>query len=130
MMVDFTAMEHAVRRLVGVWPSAATVASAWCAPSLMILIWPLVESALASFLRRGSEILIPIFWWPTNIRIDVVHWLGVAALIIIITRRPWSFILLWSFSLLLKLAEVLDLRLAEFCELFIELRHYFWLFPD
>jgi hypothetical protein len=50
-----------------------------------------------------------------------MHQLGVTVLTIIVARRPWGFIWLWSFSLLFKLVEVLDLRLAEFCELFIEL---------
>jgi hypothetical protein len=31
---------------------------------------------------------------------------------------------------MLKLVKMLDLRLAKFCELFIELRHYFGSFSD
>jgi hypothetical protein len=72
----------------------------------------------------------PSFRWPATIRIDVVHWFGVIVFIIIVVRRPWSFILLWCFPLLLNLAEVLDLQLAKFCKLLIELWHNFQPLPD
>jgi hypothetical protein len=59
-----------------------------------------------------------------------MHQLGVAALIVIVAKGSWGFILLSSFSLLLKLAEMLDLQLAEFCKLFVELWHCFGPPPD
>jgi hypothetical protein len=37
-VVGFTAVEHAVLRLIGAWTSAMTTASPWCAPLLMILV--------------------------------------------------------------------------------------------
>jgi hypothetical protein len=45
----------------------------------------LIEGPWVSFLRRWSKILLPVLWWPANIRIDAMHMLGVAALIIIVT---------------------------------------------
>jgi hypothetical protein len=38
--------------------------------------------------------------------------------------------MLGYFSLLLELAEVQDLRLAKFSELFVKLRDYFWPLPN
>jgi hypothetical protein len=69
---------------------------------------PLTESCMVPFLQRWSKILFAVLWWPATIEINVVHRLGVIALIIIVAG-PWSFILLWGFPLLLKLAEVLNL---------------------
>jgi hypothetical protein len=58
-----------------------------------------------------------------------MYWFGVASLIFVVPKS-WSFTGLWNFPLLLKLMEMLDLILAEFHELFVELRHYFGLLPD
>jgi hypothetical protein len=38
VVIGFITVEHVVHRLVGVWTSAVTTASAWCAPSLMMLV--------------------------------------------------------------------------------------------
>jgi hypothetical protein len=76
--------------------------------SLAVMSGPLIEGCMVPFLRRWSKILFPVLWWPTTIGIDVVHRLGVIVLIIFVAR-PWSFVLLRCFPLLLKLAEVLDL---------------------
>jgi hypothetical protein len=54
-----------------------------------------------------------------------MHWSRVVMLIVIVARS-WGFVWLWDFPLLLKFTEVLDLRFAELCELFIELCHCFW----
>jgi hypothetical protein len=129
-MVGFTTGVHVVRRPEFVWASVATVTSVWCTGSLIVLGKPLVEGSQISFLRRWCKILFSVFWWPATIGINDMHQLGVTALTIIVARRPWGFIWLLRFSLMLKLAEVLDLRLPEFCELFVELRHYFWPLPD
>jgi hypothetical protein len=124
MVVGFVAMKHAVRRPECVWASAMTAASSRCITSLTVMSRPLVESCMVPFFRRWSKILFLVLWWLATIRIDVVHRLGVIALIIIVARH-WSFVLLWSLPLLLKLAEVLDLRLVEFCKLLIEFWHVF-----
>jgi hypothetical protein len=58
-----------------------------------------------------------------------VYWFGVDSLIFI-AARSWSFVKLQHFPLLLELTEMLNLRLAEFCELFIELWHCFGSLPD
>jgi hypothetical protein len=128
-VVDFATMKHAVRMLECVWASAVTVASAQCTASLTVISGPLVETCMVPFLWRWSKVLFPVLRWPTTIGIDVVHRLGVIALIIIVAR-PQSFVLLWSFPLLLKLAEVLDLRLAKFCKLLLELWHCFLPVPN
>jgi hypothetical protein len=120
-VVGFAALKHAVRSPECVRASTTTVASARCATSLTVISGPLVESCMVPFLRRWSKILFPVLRWPATIRIDAMHQLRVIVLIIIVAKRPWSFILLWSFPLLLKLAEVLHLRLAEFCKQLIEL---------
>jgi hypothetical protein len=51
-IVGFTALVHTVRRLESVRASTAIAASAWCATSLVVLILLVIESYLASFLRR------------------------------------------------------------------------------
>jgi hypothetical protein len=57
--------------------------------------------------------------------------LGVATLVAVVIMG-WSggFVMLGWFSLLLKLAEVQDLRLAKLGEVLIEFRNYLRLFPD
>jgi hypothetical protein len=55
--------------------------------------------------------------------------LGVASLIFVVLKS-WRFVKLSNFPLLLKLVEMLDLRFAEFYELFVELRHYFGPLPN
>jgi hypothetical protein len=129
-MVGFAVMKHTVQRLECIWASAASTTSAWCATSLAVVSGHLVKGCLIPLLWRWPKVLFPIFQWPTTIGINVVHKLVVTALNVIIVRRPWGFILLWNFSLLLKIAEMLDLRLAEFCKLFIQLWHYFWLLSN
>jgi hypothetical protein len=89
---------------------------------------PLVESAMTSFLRRGSKILVPVLRWPTAARIDTVHLFGVASLVVV--RWAQSFVMLGPFSLLLELAEVRDLRFAKLGKLFIQFWHSLWPFPD
>jgi hypothetical protein len=81
-------MVHAVQRLECVGASAMTTASALHAPSVMILIWPLLKGSLASLLRRWSKILFPILRRLTTIGVDVVHLFRVAALIVVVTRWP------------------------------------------
>jgi hypothetical protein len=49
-----------------------------------------------------------------------MHRLRVVVLVITITGS-WSFAWFCNFPLLLEFAEMLDLRLTKFCELFIEL---------
>jgi hypothetical protein len=88
------------------------------------------QSSSGFFLWGWSKILFPILRGPTAVGVNVVYLLGVGALIIIVARWPWGFIVLGCFSLLLELAEVQDLRLAELGELLIELCNYFRLFPD
>jgi hypothetical protein len=105
-MVGFTIAVHTIQRLESVQASATTVASAWHAPFLTVLTWSVIESPLASFLRRWSKILFPILWRSAAIRIDDVYLLEVAAFIIIVMRWFWSFVVLRCFSLLLELAEV------------------------
>jgi hypothetical protein len=57
--------------------------------------------------------------------------LGVATLVAVVIMG-WSggFVMLGWFSLLLKLAEVKDLRLAELGEVLIEFHNCLRLFPD
>jgi hypothetical protein len=76
------------------------------------------------------KILFPILRRLVAIGVNDVHLLGVAVRIVIIARWPWSFIMLQCFSLLLELAKVPDLWLAEFGKLFVELWNYLWLLPD
>jgi hypothetical protein len=47
----------------------------------------LIEGPLASFLWRWSEIIFLVLWWPSTIRINVVHGPSTTTLIIIVT---WS----------------------------------------
>jgi hypothetical protein len=49
----------------------------------------LSEWGMTSFLRRCSKILLPIFWWPAAIRINVVYWFGVDLLIFNVARS-WA----------------------------------------
>jgi hypothetical protein len=119
-IVDFATMVHAVRRFERVRASVVTSTTIWCSASLSVLRESLIRSSQVSFLPGCSEILLPIFWWSTVIRIDVVYWFGVASLIFIVARS-WSFIGLWHFPLLLELTKMLNFRFAEFRELFIGL---------
>jgi hypothetical protein len=91
-MIGLTAMKHAVRRSKCVWASTTTVATIWCAASLIVLSESLIGGPRISFLRRCPKILLPIIWWPTTIRIDAVHWLWLVALTVIVVRGPWGFI--------------------------------------
>jgi hypothetical protein len=124
-MVGVTTMVHAVWWLECVWASTVTAALLWHAPSMMILVWPMVEDSLASFLWRWSKILFLVFRRPTAIRVDVVYFLGVTTLIVIVASWPRSFVMLGCFSLWLELAEMQDLGLAEFSELFVQLHDCF-----
>jgi hypothetical protein len=83
-----------------------------------------IESPWVSFVRRPSEVFLPVLWWPTTIRIDAMYRLRVVTLVITITRS-WSFVWFSNFPLLLEFVEMLDLRFTKFYELFIELRHCF-----
>jgi hypothetical protein len=54
------------------------------------LLCPLIDdigltlgSALASFLQRGFEILIPVLRWPTTIKADTVHLFGEASTVVV-----------------------------------------------
>jgi hypothetical protein len=58
--------------------------------------------------------------------VDAAHKLWVAALIITVTGS-WSFVWFCNFPMLLEFTEMLDLRFAEFCELFMELQRCFGL---
>jgi hypothetical protein len=72
-MVDCTAMIHAVQRFECVRASAAASFVIQCSAYLSALWGSLLEGSLISFLLRCSKILLPIIWWPTTIRINVVH---------------------------------------------------------
>jgi hypothetical protein len=83
-----TFVKYAVRRSECVWVSATTVAAIWCTASLIVLSKCLIEGPQISFLWRWPKILLPIIWWPTIIRINIVHQLRVVALTIIVARGP------------------------------------------
>jgi hypothetical protein len=70
------------------------------------------------------EVLLLVLWCPTTIRVDVVHMFRAFALVINV-MGSWSFIWFCNFPLLLEFAEMLDLQLTEFCELFIDFWHCF-----
>jgi hypothetical protein len=89
-VVGFTTMEHTVQRFECVRASVATSAPIWCAASLAALHESLVEGSQISFLRRCSEVLLPIFWWPVAVRINAMYWFGVASLIFVVPKS-WSF---------------------------------------
>jgi hypothetical protein len=93
-IVGFVVMKHAVWRLKCVRASVTTAASARCATSLTVMSEPLVEGCLVPFLWRWSKVLFSVFRWPTITRVDALHRLGVITLIIVVARRPWSFILI------------------------------------
>jgi hypothetical protein len=83
-LVGLTAMEHAVWRSKCVWASVMT--TVWCAASLVVLSGSMVERPLVPFLRRCPKVLLPVLWWSTVIRINTVHQLGVAVLIVVVAR--------------------------------------------
>jgi hypothetical protein len=74
----------------------------------LVLACPLSEGSglafarkfLAPVLRKWSKIVFPILWWPTTIRINIVHFLGISLLVVIIMNWSWSFVVLWCLSLL------------------------------
>jgi hypothetical protein len=72
-LVGFAVVVHAVQRLVCEWTSATTTVLTWCVASLTVLARPLVKGSLVSFLWRWSKVLLPVFWWPIALRINVVH---------------------------------------------------------
>jgi hypothetical protein len=109
-VVGCAAVIRVVQRFECVRPSIVASAVIWCSASLAALYGSLVKSSLLSFLRRCSKKFLLIFWWPATIRINAC-----------IT----DFLNFVNYSLLLKLDEMLDLKLPEFGKLFIELRHYF-----
>jgi hypothetical protein len=123
-MVSFTATVHAVWRFHCVWASVVPPAIVQSSTSLVVLGGSLIESPWVSFLQRPSKIIFLVLWWPATIRVDVMHMLRVTALIITVAGS-WRFVWFCNFPLLLEFAEMLDLQLAKFCELFIELRHCF-----
>jgi hypothetical protein len=129
VVVGFTTIVHSVRRLECVLASVATVAPDGHAASLIVLIWPMIEGLLTSFLWGWSKILLLVFQRSTTIGIDVVHLLGVAALIIIVSGWPWGFIMPRCFSVLFPLAKVQNLWLTKLCELFIKLCNCFLAVP-
>jgi hypothetical protein len=79
---------------------------------------------MVCLLRWCLIVFLPILRWSTSIRVDDVHGFGVVALAFIMARS-WGFIWFCDFSLLLKLAKVLNLRLDELSKLFVELRRCF-----
>jgi hypothetical protein len=92
-MVGLAAVEHAVWRSECVWALATIAAMVWRAASLVVLGGSLIEGPWVPFLWRCTKVLLPILYWPTAIRINTVHWLGVAALTVVVARS-WGFILL------------------------------------
>jgi hypothetical protein len=128
-VVSFAAVVHAIQRFNCIRASATTTAPSRRAASLVVLIDSLVKGPCVCLLRGCPIILLPILRCSTTARINDVDWLGVAMLVFIIMRSR-CFVQLQNFSLLLKLAKVLDLRLAEFHELFVQLRHCFGLLFD
>jgi hypothetical protein len=90
-MVGCAAMIHVAWRFQSVRASAAPSAMIQCSASLTTSHGSLVEGSLISFLRRCSEILLPILWWPATIRINDVHLFGVASLVFIVARS-WGFV--------------------------------------
>jgi hypothetical protein len=103
------------RIFCGVWALATTAATIWGSASLGVWRGSSIEGPWVSFRQRWSKILLPVLWWPMTIRINVVHRSRIAVLIIIVTASC-SFIWFCHFPLLLELAEMQDLRLAEFCK--------------
>jgi hypothetical protein len=88
-VVLFAAMVHAVQRFECVRVSAVIS----CSASLAALHESLVRISQIPFLWKCSKILLPIFWRPAAIRINVVYWFGVASLIFVVVRS-WSFVTL------------------------------------
>jgi hypothetical protein len=128
-VVGIIVMVHAVRRLE--CASATTSASAWHAPSLVVVACSLVKSPLTPFLQGWPKILFLVFQKPVGIRIIVVDMLGVIMLSpVIVVHWSSSVIVLWCFSLLLKLAEVEGLRLTEFGKILIKFCYYLQSFRD
>jgi hypothetical protein len=91
VVVGLAAMEHALRRSECVWASATSATTVWRTTSLVVLSGSLVEDPLIPFLQRCPKVLLPILWWSTAIRINTMHWLGVAALIVVVAES-WGFI--------------------------------------
>jgi hypothetical protein len=94
VIVGFSTVVNALRRLEGVRASAVTVASAWCATSLVVLILHVIKSSLTSFLQGWPEIIFPVLYRPRAMGANPIYLLGIAALIVVIARWPWSFIML------------------------------------
>jgi hypothetical protein len=107
-MVGFTYVVHAVQDFCGVWALAMTAATIWGSASLGVWRGSSIEGPWVSFRQRWSKILLPVLWWPTTIKINVVHRSRIAALIIIVIASC-SFIWFCHFPLLLELAEMQDL---------------------
>jgi hypothetical protein len=83
-----------------------TAASAWHAASLTVLIQSVIESPLVSFLCGWPKIIFPVHRRPIAITVYAMYLVGIVALIIIVARWPWGFVVLRCFSLLLELAKV------------------------
>jgi hypothetical protein len=80
-VVGIAAVLHAIRRFDCVRASATTTAIVRWATSLVVLMESLIEGPQMCLLRRCPKILLPILRWAVAIRINVMHWLGVAALV-------------------------------------------------
>jgi hypothetical protein len=87
-MLGFTSMVHTIRRLQCVRVSLATVASAWHAPSMAILIWYVIKGPMVSLLWGWPEILFLVLQGPIAVGVNAVYLLGVATLIIIVASCP------------------------------------------
>jgi hypothetical protein len=85
-VVGFTVVVHVVLGFHSVFASTPTVAMIWSSTPLAIWGGCMIEGPWVSFLRRWFKILLPVLSWPATIRVDTIHMLGVAVLIIIVTR--------------------------------------------
>jgi hypothetical protein len=117
-------MIYAVWRFDCIGASTMIAAPTRRAAPLVVLIESLVESPRVCLMRGCPIIFLLVLRWSATVRINAVHWLRLAMLVFIVVRF-WGFVRLWNFSLLLKLVKVLNLRLAKFCELFVEVQHCF-----
>jgi hypothetical protein len=68
-----------------------TAPTAWHAPSLVVMICHVIEGSFLPLLWRWPKILLPIFWWSTAIKINVVDMLRVVVVVWpIFTLSCWS----------------------------------------
>jgi hypothetical protein len=85
-VVSFVTVVHVVRRFDYATAPTTTAVTARTTAFLAVLVESLVGGPRVCLLRGCPINPFPILWLSTTVRINVVHWLGIDALVFIVAR--------------------------------------------